>query len=843
VIPLSRQARLLVAIAAVSFAAIVVVSLVVRADPQTRGLVAGHSITWSALYAAVCCGIAWRRLRGRPAQGTWLWVGAGCVAILLGQAVWSYYRFVLHVRLPYPSLGDVAYLGGYVCFGLAVVRLLRAEPRRRPDAEMILDTALVTFTAGTVTYEFLLAPLLAAGGTVSAILTSIAWASGGVAVLWLILVQMLRRARFPLATAGPIMAGLALSCVANVLYAAGALGGTVRGGGALHLGWDAGLLLLGTAAAVTPERTDPGDHAVSTTSYYVARIIAVAIGLVGILAVAVAAAVRPEPSAVTAVLVGAGIALLAVRFAYLLRVDRRYAELLEQEVANQTRSLMDSLAAAATAERNLRLVMESVPDAITVLDREGRVTELNPPARAMMARQDELQPGSAFDSLDADAAKIVRAKLAAAFQGEVQRFDLPFLRGDGTKGYSTVVYAPVRESGRVTRVLALARDVTDQKRTESQLQQAEKLAAMGQLVSGVAHEINNPAAIISGFAQTLLLDELKPEHREMVQMVYDEATRIGRITSNLLAFARAGSRQRSLVDVNDLVRRTFALRSYHLSTLNITVLLELDPLDPKIWADASELQQLLLNLLINAEQALMTIERTRTIIVRSGANETEVRLEVADSGPGIGADIHGKIFDPFFTTKPEGLGTGLGLSICYGIAREHGGRIWVESEPGKGATFILTIPRDPRQEGRQVTAPPLPPKPATAPLAVLVIDDETALRNALLRFLQRRGIQGEGVSDGAEALRVLKERDFHVIISDVRMPGMAGREFIQRLRRDRPELVARLIFSTGDTFAPDTAALLQEVGVPTVTKPFDFAALERVVREVAAQGARPQASA
>src|SRR2546427_6358512 len=111
------------------------------------------------------------------------------------------------------------------------------------------------------------------------------------------------------------------------------------------------------------------------------------------------------------------------------------------------------------------------------------------------------------------------------------------------------------------------------------------------------------------------------------------------------------------------------------------------------------------------------------------------------------------------------------------------------------------------------------------------------------RFLQRRGIQGEGVSDGAEALRVLKERDFHVIISDVRMPGMAGREFIQRLRRDRPELVARLIFSTGDTFAPDTAALLQEVGVPTVTKPFDFAALERVVREVAAQGARPQASA
>jgi len=842
VIPLSRQARLLVAIAAVSFAAILVVSLVVRADPQTRRLVAGHSITWCALYAAVCCGITWRRLQGRPAQGTWLWVGAGCLAILFGQAVWSYYRFVLHARLPYPSLADVGYLGSYVCFGLVVVRLLRTEPRRRPDAEMILDTALVTFTAGAVAYEFLLAPLMAAEGDVAAILTSIAWASGGVAVLWMMLVQMLRRARLALATAGPIMAGLALSCVANVLYAAGALGATIRGGGALHLAWDAGLLLLGATAAVTPERTNRGDRAVATTSNYVARTIAVVIGLVGIMAVALAAAFRVERSAATAALVGAGIALLAARFAYLLRADRRYAALLEQEVTNQTRSLMDSLAAAATAERNLRLVMESVPDAVTVLDREGRVTDPNPPARAMMSRAGELQPESVFDSLDTDAAKIVRAKLAAAFQGEVQRFDLPFLRGDGTKGYSTMVYAPVREGGRVMRVLALTRDVTDQKRTEAQLQQAEKLAAMGQLVSGVAHEINNPAAIISGFAQTLLLDELKPEHREMVQMVYDEATRIGRITSNLLAFARAGSKQRALADVNDLVRRTFALRSYHLSTLNIAVLLELDPQEPKIWADASELQQVLLNLLINAEQALMTIEGTRTITVRSRADETEVRLEVADSGPGISADMRGRIFDPFFTTKPEGLGTGLGLSICYGVAQEHGGRIWVESEPGKGATFVVTIPRDPRQEGRQVTEPPPPPKPAMGPLSVLVIDDETALRNALLRFLGRRGIQGEGVSDGAEALRALKERDFHVIISDVRMPGMAGREFIERLRRDRPELVARLIFTTGDTFAPDTAALLQEVGVPTVTKPFDFAALERVVREVAAQGARPQAS-
>src|SRR5207244_11003277 len=158
----------------------------------------------------------------------------------------------------------------------------------------------------------------------------------------------------------------------------------------------------------------------------------------------------------------------------------------------------------------------------------------------------------------------------------------------------SVLYAPVRErgGGKIARVLVLARDVTDQKRTEAQLQQAEKLTAMGQLVSGVAHEINNPAAIISGFAQTLLLDDLKPEHRDMLQMMYDEATRIGRITASLLAFARAGGKQRALVDLNAIARRTSALRSYHLSTLNITVALDLDPSDPKIRADASALQPL-----------------------------------------------------------------------------------------------------------------------------------------------------------------------------------------------------------------------------------------------------------
>src|SRR5438093_10362766 len=179
-------------------------------------------------------------------------------------------------------------------------------------------------------------------------------------------------------------------------------------------------------------------------------------------------------------------------------------------------------------------------------------------------------PGhSAFESLDRHAAAHVRTTLDAGFRGEVRRFEVPFTHTDGGMGMRSVIYAPVREGGKITKVLALVRDVSEQRRTDAQLRQAEKLAAMGQLVSGVAHEINNPTAIISGFAETLLLEDLGEERRDMVRMILEEAQRIGRITANLLAFARGGSTDRGLVDLNDIVQRTYPLPPYHLSTQNI----------------------------------------------------------------------------------------------------------------------------------------------------------------------------------------------------------------------------------------------------------------------------------
>jgi len=667
-------------------------------------------------------------------------------------------------------------------------------------------------------------------------------------VLWIILIELARRPAFPAATATLVLPGVVALAIGNQIYAVVALRGTYHSGGWLDLTWDAGLLMIAAAAAIAP---DYGVHlqrtrATRPEANNAARIVALVIGLAGMTGIAVIGLSRPIPDADDAIIVGIGMAIVAVRVLYSLGVTQRYARILEDEVASQTRSLMSSLGATASAERNLRLLMEAVPDAITVVDREGQVLDENTAGRSLVSvRLNEAKPESGrrtgFGWLEGTAARIARENLLAAFDGSLRRFEVPFPRPDGHDGTAQVLRAPVREGGRIPKVLMLVRDITEQRRTQTQLQQAEKLAAMGQLVSGVAHEINNPVAIISGFAQTLLLDQLTPDQRETVQMMYDEATRIGRITSNLLAFARAGSKERTLVELNDTVRRTFALRSYHLTTLNITVNLELDDANPKAWANGSEVQQMLLNLLINAEQALTTIPPPgrRAITIRTmTAGDDGAQLQVGDTGPGIPPDIQEKIFDPFFTTKPEGMGTGLGLSICYGIVHDHGGRIAVHSVPGHGATFTISLPRDARQRQRTTPPPMEIPEAAREPegagaLSVLLVDDEEGLRRAVATFLKRRGMNVLAVEDGSDALRALRRQRFDVIVSDVRMPGMSGAEFLQGLRREHPAMVNRLIFTTGDKFATDTSSLLRDAGVPSLVKPYDFAKLESMLREVA----------
>src|SRR6266516_2414892 len=616
-VPLSRSARVVFSIAVASLVAMVLLYAFPPSDRRTLALSADLCWTWAAAFAAVACVAASRRVTTSEQRRAWRWIAAGCASFLAGQMVWNYYDLVRGAPPPYPSLADVGYLGIYACVIGGLRTLVLGQPLRRTDPELVLDNVLVPFVVVAL------------------------------AVLWMILIQMLRRPAFSAATATLVLPSVIALAIGNQVYAVVALRGTYQAGGPLDLTWDTGLLLLAAAAAIAPDYTLHLQRGRSLTHEpsTAARFIALVIGLAAITGMAIVGILRTKPDPNDAVIVAIGMAIVAARVLYSIGVSRRYANILEDEVANQTRSLMSSLGATASAERSLRLLMEAVPDAITVVDRDGHVLDENTAGRTLVSAF----PGEkrrAFGWLEGTASRIARENLAAAFDGELRRFEVPYQRPDGSEGTGHVLLAPVREGGRIPKVLALVRDITDQRRAQTQLQQAEKLAAMGQLVSGVAHEINNPAAIISGFAQTLLLDQLTPEQRETVQMMYDEATRIGRITSNLLAFARAGSKERTLVELNEIVRRTFALRSYHLTTLNITVNLELDDANPKAWANSSDMQQMLLNLLGIYEQGQQHLLHVRA--VGPGFGVGVVQLEIhrdVERGEMVGAQRKGAAHD------------------------------------------------------------------------------------------------------------------------------------------------------------------------------------------------------
>ena len=396
------------------------------------------------------------------------------------------------------------------------------------------------------------------------------------------------------------------------------------------------------------------------------------------------------------------------------------------------------------------------------------------------------------------------------------------------------------------RIEALVRDVNERKKLDDetrdiyhQLLQAEKMAALGQTISGVAHELNNPLATILSWAERLSQrSNLDDAVRRGLETILGESERAARIVRNLLTFARKRQTTRAMVDMNRVARETLALRAYEQRVSNITVIDALAAGLPQVFADSYQVQQVLLNLIINAEQAMLSANGRGTLVVRTwhDADQESVVLEINDDGPGIADDLQAKIFDPFFTTKDVGQGTGLGLTVAYAIVQEHGGRIRLESRPGAGASFYVEMP---------VTGGQLPPGPlirksfseaidATAGASVLVVEDEAALANAVTDALRDAGYLVEHASDGEEALARIKAQAFDAVICDLRMPRLDGKAFYKTLSAGTPGLAKRVIFVTGDVAGTDAEGFLEQSGCRWLAKPFRLAELLRVLREVLA---------
>jgi signal transduction histidine kinase/CheY-like chemotaxis protein len=388
-------------------------------------------------------------------------------------------------------------------------------------------------------------------------------------------------------------------------------------------------------------------------------------------------------------------------------------------------------------------------------------------------------------------------------------------------------YRPVFGSERVpVGWLEIYSDVTEHRQIRSKMLQTEKMVAPGQLVSGIAHELNNPLTTIMGYAQLLLGHGLIPAQLSEARKVCQEAERARRIVKNLLYFARENKPERTPVDLNEIVERTLALRSYELKIENIVVESRLARDLPQTMADPYQLQQVVLNLVINAEQALLAergqgrIEiRTRVALYR---HEKRLALEVSDDGPGIPREIAPRIFDPFFTTKAPGVGTGLGLSIVYGIVRQHDGEVTFDSLPGSGARFLVELPVVPVPVAARVPSIPRIAERscALATGRILVVEDEPTVAQLIVDILQEDGHQAEAVLESQEGLTRISRNRYDLVICDLRMPLLDGRAFYQSLVRAGSPLQNCILFITGDTLAPRTLEFFERHRLPHLAKPF-----------------------
>jgi len=379
----------------------------------------------------------------------------------------------------------------------------------------------------------------------------------------------------------------------------------------------------------------------------------------------------------------------------------------------------------------------------------------------------------------------------------------------------------------------------------AQLIQAEKMSVVGQLVSGVAHELNNPLAGVLGYSQLLQRKGVQGDIARGLQKIESEAERCKRIVQNLLIFARKHKPQKSLVDLNAVVESTLELRAYHLKVDNVTVVRDLEAGLPRTMADMNQMQQVLLNMINNAQHAMADIVRQRVLTLRSRHRDGRIVIAISDTGSGIPPEHLPRVFDPFFTTKEVGRGTGLGLSICYGIVQEHRGSIDVRSQPDAGTTFTIDLPIQADESGAEPEAMSLQEVMGGSPTRkgrILLVDDEKSILDVIGDVLRMDGHNVETTTSGSTALGRVRQERFDVILSDLKMPGMSGQELFERLAEIDGSLSKRLVFTTGDLASPETLDFLERTGNPYLQKPFDLNSVRRLVQAMLSGAPGPVSS-
>ena len=442
-----------------------------------------------------------------------------------------------------------------------------------------------------------------------------------------------------------------------------------------------------------------------------------------------------------------------------------------------------------------------------------------------------------------------RARVAEAFaRGLVHTHADPVEVEVAAKGGMRTFFFPggyhvLFEGGKEKGFLISVVDVTERKRDEEERRQLEqraqfasRLASVGELAAGVAHEINNPLTAVIGYAHLLLDRKGIPEDiRHDVEVINEGAQRVAGIIRKLLVFARQTKPERKYVDINEIISTTLDLRAYSLQSNNVKVIFQLDPDLPMTVVDPSQLQQVFLNLIINAETEVKLAHGGGKLAIKTEQIGNTIRISFRDNGPGITRENLEMIFNPFFTTRKLGQGTGLGLSLCHGVVTEHKGRIWAESQLGRGATFIVELPIVAEDRQLEMPEPVVQEARKVAKAKILVVDDEAVISQFVSQILTDEGHEVEAVDSAEDALEVVKSKKYQIIILDIKMPGMSGIELYRRFRKTSPTLAEGVVFITGDVMGASTMGFLNKTKVPYIVKPFDARQLKTEINRVLAR--------
>ena len=486
------------------------------------------------------------------------------------------------------------------------------------------------------------------------------------------------------------------------------------------------------------------------------------------------------------------------------------------------------------AKEQWETAFDALSEGIAVVDDEGRVRRSNRALASLLGMPLQSVVGTPLGEALLGKPHALQDLLAATRRGD--RPAPMVARSERLKRTVRVNVAHIPGAATEQSIVVMVEDVTEQQALETQLVQSEKLAAVGQLVSGVAHELNNPLTSIAGLSEFLLEQkELGKKDRGHLQVIQEQAERASRIVRNLLTFARKGGTERVPVDLNDVIRRTLSLTSYDLKLKDIQVERELSGALPDVFGDRHGLQQVVLNLVTNAAHAVAENprERPREITVSTWF-DGQVHLRVADTGPGIPDEVAQSVFTPFFTTKEPGKGTGLGLSITYSIVESHGGQITLEPRTprdgrggGGGAAFRVDLPPAPADAVRPALTPvhgtPAVTGSPAAKRTILLVDADPAVQRTIKALFARDGHDVEVAGDPQHGLDLALRGGFDLVITDARAmaPGKRGTLLAEELVSRMPALRDRIIVATGDV-RPTTEETLARLGVRYVRKPFNL---------------------